>query len=192
MKFRSAIRNAGRFFGVLMLAAVTTRGDAGSEFAAANQLYEQGRFPEAAHAYEQLIEHGTDTAGIHYNLANSRYKAGHLGAALGHWRLAQSASPRQPEIESNLRFAQANAPALRPSALQPWESWVRHLTLNEWTALALGSLWLWTAIRMLSTLRPTFATGLRGYTLVVAIAAVLSLVGLGISVWCPLSGHSPW
>ncbi len=183
MIFRSAIRNGGGLFLVLLFAIIATRGDAGADFAAANQFYEQGRFTEAARAYERLIELGTDTTGVHYNLANTRYKAGQLGAALGHWRLAQSASPRQPEIESNLQFAQANAPTLRRSALQSWESWVRHLTLNEWTVLALASVWLWTALLMGTTLRPTFATGLRGYTLVAAIAALLSLLGLGISAW---------
>ncbi len=183
MMFRCAIRNGGMLFLVLLFTVISTRGDAGAEFTAANQLYEQGRFTEAARAYERLMEHGTDTTGIHYNLANTRYKAGQLGAALGHWRLAQSVSPRQPEIISNLQFAQANAPTLRRSALQSWESWVRHLTLNEWTVLALGSVWLWTALLLLTTLRPSFATSLRGYTPVAAIVALISLLGLGISAW---------
>lgn len=181
MMFQSTLWNGGRFLLLLAFVIVCARADVGAEFNAANLLYEQGRFTEAASAYEKLIERGTDTTGLHYNLANARYKAGQPGAALAHWRLAQSASPRQPEIESNLQFARANVPALRRSALEPWEGWVRRLTLNEWTALALVSVWLWTALRMLITLRPQFATGLRGYTLVAAIVAFLSLLGLGSS-----------
>lgn len=179
MMYQSTLWNGGRFLLLLAFVTLCARADVGAEFAAANLLYEQGRFMEAASAYEKLIERGTDTTGLHYNLANARYKAGQPGAALGHWRLAQSASPRQPELLSNLQFARANVPALRRSALEPWEVWVRHLTLNEWTALALVSVWLWTAILMLITLRPEFATGLRGYTQVAAIVAFLSLLGLG-------------
>ncbi|MSU36300.1 MAG: hypothetical protein EXS36_14630 [Pedosphaera sp.] len=183
MMFRSILWNGGRFLLLLAFASVCARADVGAEFAAANQLYEQGRFSEAASAYEKLIERGTDTTGLHYNLANARYKAGQPGAALAHWRLAESANPRQPDLALNLQFARANVPALRRSALEPWEGWVRHLTLNEWTALSLISVWLWTAILVVIRLRPVFAAGLRGYTLVAAMVTLLSLLGLGSSAW---------
>src|SRR5438132_12459707 len=47
-----------------------------AEFEQANKLYEQGKFKEAAAAYQSLIDRGAESPTIYYNLGNAWYKAG--------------------------------------------------------------------------------------------------------------------
>ena len=48
-------------------------------FDAANKLYEQGKFMEAAAGYQRLLESGRRSVVLYFNLGNARFKAGQVG-----------------------------------------------------------------------------------------------------------------
>lgn len=114
--------------------------------ARANQLYENGRFAEAAQTYEQVAAQGVTDAALFYNLGNAYYKLGDSGRAILNYERAALLAPRDADVYANLAMARAQvvdkyetnggSALLRLAALgQAW------LTLNE-TAVITLLLWL--------------------------------------------------
>lgn len=144
-------------------------------FEAANKLYEEGRFSEAATAYEAILAADGISAALYFNLGNAHFKAGQLGRAIAAYQKARRLDPRDPDITANLQFArnQRQGPSISASAFQRW---LGKLSLSEWASLASIAFWAWLLLLTLTQLRPALKKSLRG-TLVVAGA---STVGLGI------------
>lgn len=144
-------------------------------FEAANKLYEEGRFADAATAYETLLNSGGVSAAVYFNLGNAYFKAGQLGRAITAYRNARSLSPRDPDITANLQFArnQRQGPSI---AISTFQRWLGKFSLNEWTALATVAFWAWMLLQASTELRPAFKRPLRGTLLVLGA----STVGLGI------------
>jgi tetratricopeptide (TPR) repeat protein len=76
-------------------------------FAQANQLYEQGRYAEAAARYEEIVAGGIADGRVYYNLGNAYFKAGQIGKAILNYERARRLLPRDDDIRANLSFAQA-------------------------------------------------------------------------------------
>jgi hypothetical protein len=129
----------------LLLAGPATT--AGETMVTANQLYDMGRYEQAAQAYQQLADKGHTDSALYYNLGNAYYKQGDIGRAILNYRRAQGLDPRDPDIEANLVMAreqavdqfevanQAGTMRLVGQALRSW------LALNEVAMAALG-LWI--------------------------------------------------
>jgi tetratricopeptide (TPR) repeat protein len=145
-------------------------------FEAANKLYEEGKFSEAATAYAKLLQAGQTSAALYFNLGNAFFKSGQIGRAIAAYRLAGQMTPRDPDVRANLQFArnQTQGPTLSPNR---WQRWLGRLTLNEWTVLAACAVWLWLLLLALLHWRPTLRSVLKGYVVASAIAA-LSLCAL--------------
>ncbi len=113
-----------------------------SSFESANKLYYENKFPEAAAAYEKLIQAGSVSPALYFNLGNAWFKAGQIGRSLAAYRQAEQLAPRDPDIRANLQFArnQTQGPTFSPNR---WHLSLAKLTLNEWTMLASGAVWLW-------------------------------------------------
>ena len=78
---------------------------ADARFDTANKLYAQSKFKEAATAYNQLIEEGSISPALYFNLGNAFFKSGQIGRAIGAYRQAEEMSPRDPDVRANLQFA---------------------------------------------------------------------------------------
>jgi tetratricopeptide (TPR) repeat protein len=141
-------------------------------FESANKLYEEGKFAEAAAAYEKLAQSGQTSAALYFNLGNALFKSGRIGRAIAAYRQAGQITPRDPDVRANLQFArnQIEGPTLSPSR---WQRWLGRLTLNEWTLLATGAAWLWLLLLAVLQWLPGLRPALRGYVLTLAIAAGL-------------------
>jgi len=141
-------------------------------FDAANRLYEEGKFAEAVSAYERLAQSGQVSAALCFNLGNAYFKSGQLGRAIAAYRAAQQITPRDPDLRANLQFArnQTLSPTLLPSR---WQRWLSRLTLNEWTLLAAGAVWLWLLLLAILQWRPTLRPVLRAYAFSLAVLAAL-------------------
>jgi len=141
-----------------------------SDFETANKLYEQGKFAEAAPAYQKLIQSGQISAALYFNLGNAFFKSGQIGRAIAAYRQAERLTPRDPDIRANLQFArnQTQGPTLAPSR---WQLWLGKLTANEWAAFAAAAIWLCFLLLAAMQWRPVLRDALRGYSLVFAIAA---------------------
>jgi hypothetical protein len=159
----------------LALAAVLSgrAADVGSDFDAANKFYEQGKFSEAAAAYEKLLRAGAPAEVVHFNLGNAWFKAGQLGRAIAEWRLAERSSPRDPNVRFNLQFARKRVTGSDAPAGPLWQRALRSLTLNEWTMLASVSLWIWFLLLALREFKPALRKVLSGYTATAGLGALL-------------------
>ena len=141
-------------------------------FDSANKLYEEGKYAEAASAYETLVRSGQTSAALYFNLGNAFFKSGQIGRAIAAYRQAEQLAPRDPDLRANLQFArnQTPSPTLLPTR---WQRWLGRLTLNEWTLLAAGSVWLWLLLLAVVQWRPALRPTLRASVLSLAILAVL-------------------
>lgn len=121
---------------------------AGEAFDGAARLYEQGKFREAAAAYEKLASQGAGTVSVLFNQGNAWFKAGEKGRAIACYRQAQKLAPRDPEISANLdtiRGKVGSSGAPRPGAV---DRFLALLTPNEWAAVALIGVWVWFGLMM--------------------------------------------
>lgn len=128
-------------------------GEISTNFDSANRLYEQGKFTESAAAYEKMIQSGTVSSAVYFNLGNAYFKSGQLGRAIAAIREAENLTPRDPDVRANLQFVRARvqAPTGSPAS---WQQWLTTLTLNEWAILAAVVLWIWVALWVLIQFRP--------------------------------------
>ena len=122
-------------------------GDA-EAMAASNELYDSGRFVEAARVYQQLVDQGHRNGALYYNLGNAYYKQGDVGRAILNYRRAKREAPRDADVRANLELARGETIDLidrdertaLPRFLVAIQS---RLTLNE---LATASLVLWALV----------------------------------------------
>lgn len=123
-------------------------------FAEANRLYEQGKFAEAALAYDALHASGVTSPALWFNLGNAWFKSGQTGRAIAAYREAARLAPRDPDVQANLKFARESAGTR--SAEPAW--WRRRpaLSLDEWAWLTTGALWLWLGLLTVGLWRPAW------------------------------------
>ncbi len=130
-----------------------------AEFLTANKLYAEGKFADAASAYETILKTGAQSPALLFNAGNAEFKAGHLGKAIAAYRQAELLAPRDAELRANLAFVrnQVQGATLRESR---WQSWVGSLTLNEGTILTAVFLWAMFALLVIRQLRPALVAKL--------------------------------
>ena len=169
---------------LVLLAAFVCSGnlfaaDLATDFSAANKLYAEGKFSDAANTYEKILQTGAQSPALLFNDANAEFKSGHPGKAIAAYRRAALLSPRDAEIRANLAFvrSQVQGATLRESR---WQNWLGQLTLNEWTLLAAGEFWLTFALLAAKQLRPAFGAKLKNATSILATLAILFGVALGL------------
>jgi tetratricopeptide (TPR) repeat protein len=150
--------------------------DVTTAFQQANQLYDQGRFREAAEAYQRLIDGGHVAASLYYNLGNAWFKAGQLGRAVAAYRLAAELTPRDPDLQANLQFVRRLASGGSPPRTAFRRRLLATLTLDEWSWLAAGSGWLWFLLLAAGQWRVKLRKGLRRYTRIAGASFTLLLL----------------
>ena len=82
-------------------------------FDAANQLYVEGRFADAAAAYEGMLQTGNISEAILFNRGNALFREGKTGLAIASYREAQVLAPRDRDLRANLQFARTRPAAAR-------------------------------------------------------------------------------
>jgi tetratricopeptide (TPR) repeat protein len=153
----------------------------GAAFDSANKLYEQGKFAEAASAYEKMAQTRQASAAVYYNLGNAFFKAGQIGRAIAAYNAAEKITPRDPDLRANLQFARNQVQG--PTHTQPaWQRWLTKISLNEWAVLAAALLWIWFLLLILLQWRPSLKPSLRLYVAVLGIA-VLVVCACVVIVW---------
>ena len=159
------------------------RAELDSLFVGAREAYDAGRLDDAVARYEEILRRGYRLPEVDYNLANALFRRGDVGRAALHYRRAQYAAPRDPDIRGNLEFAwrTAGAPApQRPLWMRPFARMRR----SECAALAVGG--YWTAAVLLGALmaarrgRPALQRAA-----VAALAAMAFGLG-GLAAWSSL------
>lgn len=155
------------------LASAATNTAPGQGFDAANNLYYQGRFAEAAEAYRNLAASGGGTANVWFNLGNAHYKAEQIGRAIAAYRMAERLDPRDSALRANLQFVRGKVYSDDRAHVPWWKNVVRLATLNEWTILTTALFWA-----AFSVLACAEAAG-RRYTKTAAMFLVLAMLSGG-------------
>lgn len=94
-----------KLFILLSLLLVITGGwcqSAEERAQAAFQQLDAQRYPQAISAYEQLLQEGYSSAGLHYNLGLAYYRTEKLGPAILQMEKAQKLAPYDKEVRKNL------------------------------------------------------------------------------------------
>ena len=162
--------------------------DAHPQFEEANRLYEEGKYAQAAVIYEALAAARQASPALCFNLGNALFKSGQPGRAIVWYRRAETLAPRDPDIQANLQFVRKTINA--NSVVTGWSRWLPKLSLNEWTALSVGTFWLWFALLILREFKPDLAPGLRGYIATVGVGTCGLALCLGLVLF-NLSQHMP-
>lgn len=82
-------------------------GDTGEEFfIQGNQAYRDGRYSEAAQAYERLVASGHASGHLFYNLGNAYFRMDRIGRAILNYERARLLIPRDADLSFNLSRAQ--------------------------------------------------------------------------------------
>jgi tetratricopeptide (TPR) repeat protein len=142
------------------------------QFNAGNKLFVQNKFADAAAAYEKLIQTGSFSPALYFNLGNAYFKSGQIGRAITAYRRAEELAPRDPDMRANLRFArnQVQGPTIRPGLI---ERSLATLSLNEWAWLSAGAFWLTLGLFAAKQLKPQLAGALKTWTALSVAATVL-------------------
>jgi tetratricopeptide (TPR) repeat protein len=158
-----ALLSAGSLFAV----------DVASDFSAANKLYAEGKFSDAATGYEKIIQTGAQSPALLFNAGNAEFKAGHLGKAIAAYRQATQLAPRDAELRANLAFVRNQVPGatLREGR---WQNWAGTLTLNEGALLTVVFFWALFALLALRQLQPALAPKLRAATRLAVVLTIFS------------------
>ena len=114
------------------------------DFKSASVLYDGGKYPAAAAAFEKITP---KTAAVYFNLGNAHFRLEQLGRAVLDFERARQLAPTDPDILANLRFAEerlgvadVNSPA-KPLA-RFWESLTGSRTIGQWARYEVGGIWL--------------------------------------------------
>jgi tetratricopeptide (TPR) repeat protein len=156
--------------------------DIPAEFNAANKLYAEGKFADAAATYEKILQSQAVSPALYFNYGNAEFKSGNFGRAIAAYRQAAQLTPRDAEVRANLEFArnQVQGPTLREGRWSRTAGWLSLLTLNEWTELAAVALWLMFALLVAMQIRPALKTALRGFLPGAVAVTLLSCACLGV------------
>lgn len=173
MKLWLSMLLAAAFAGKILAA------DVSADFAAANKFYAEGKFSDAATAYENILKTGAQSPSLLFNAGNAEFKAGHLGKAISSYRQAELLSPRDAELRANLAFVrnQVQGATLRESR---WQNWVSSLTLNEGTLLTTVFFWLMFALLAMKQFRPALAPKLQSATRLAVALTIFSVAVLAL------------
>ena len=131
-----------------------------ARFDAANKLYAQSKFADAAAAYDKLIEAGAIAPALYFNLGNACFKSGQFGRAIAAYRQAEEMSPRDPDVRANLQFArnQVQGPKLRAGWLQRR---LGTLSVTEWVSLSTVAVWVTLGLLIACLVKPALTSVLR-------------------------------
>jgi tetratricopeptide (TPR) repeat protein len=153
--------------------------DVTADFSTANRLYAEGKFSDAASAYENILQTGAQSPALLFNYANAEFKAGNLGKAIAAYRRAELLAPRDSEIRANLGFVrnQVQGATIRESR---WQSWFGVLTLNEGALLTAALFWVTLALLVARQLRPALVPKLKSATRLFSTLTIFSASVLGV------------
>jgi tetratricopeptide (TPR) repeat protein len=90
---------------VLITASVVFAQSPEQVFEQANQLYQQGKFTEAAAAFETIVRNGYANGELYYNLGNAYYKIGNIARAILNYERALKLVPNDDDLRHNLQLA---------------------------------------------------------------------------------------
>ena len=81
--------------------------DPGVEFSKGNELYQKGKYEDAAKIFEAILLSGNESEEVYYNLGNAYYKQNKLPQAILNYERALRLAPGNDDIRFNIRVTNA-------------------------------------------------------------------------------------
>lgn len=160
------------------VASLTTvsAGEAIERLRKAESSYNAGDYAGAIQLYEGVLSEGYSSSSVLFNLGNAWFRQGDIGRAVLSYRRAWHVSPRDAEVNANLRFAlqQAGVPSNEPGVA---ETVAIQLNRTEWTRIAIVAYWTAAGLLALSWFVSRGKLPLRRAAVVTAGVAVVALAG---------------
>ncbi len=153
------------FMGLLVFFGFSPSGFAGPSFQEANALYQDGKYSEAAKAYEAILK-VTPSPEVYYNLANAYFKDKKIGLAILNYERARNLTPRDRDILANLsymnRLLEYKVADKRNWYLRTASALLEYVTSEECRLIALSAYFIFISgflLAILSRKKPLFGTG---------------------------------
>lgn len=73
-------------------------------FYSANKLYEQAKYEQAVGEYKKIIERGSQSGPLYYNIGNCYFKLGSMGKTILYYEKAIRLIPNDPELRFNYNY----------------------------------------------------------------------------------------
>lgn len=111
---------------------------------AADSLYRQEKYEEAAKMYESILSKQGEAADIYYNLGNCYYKTDNIPYAIVNYERALLLDPSDDDIRTNLEFARSKTtdkvtPVSEMFFITWWKNITNSMSYTSWTILAIIS-----------------------------------------------------
>lgn len=153
-------------------------------FREATDLYNSGKYQEAADKYEAILKNGEHSAALYYNLGNAHYKLSHVGPSIYYYEKALQLSPDDADIKNNLAFAQnMTVDAIVPVTKTGWQKFKENslgkFSFDGWAVLSIVCICLFVVFVIayflinISWLKRAFFT-----------FAFIMLLGMGMAWYC--------
>ncbi|KJJ85737.1 Tetratricopeptide TPR_2 repeat-containing protein [Candidatus Omnitrophus magneticus] len=93
-------------------------------FISGNSFYEKGEYNKAINEYEKILDMGSKSGILYYNLANAYYRSGNTGKAIINYIRAKRLSPRDSDILANYRHVSStfSGMKLRTEGIWKWKN----------------------------------------------------------------------
>ena len=143
----------------------------------AAESYDRGDYSSALEKYGRILERGFSSSELYYNLGNSYFKSGKLGASIWAYRRALKLDPDMEQARSNLNYARAfNADKIEGREhgfiLDIWDFLTGFFTSNGYLIAFAAAWWITGLIAAFMILKPG-TTSLAYYLLIVSVIVAI-------------------
>lgn len=182
---------------ILLLTALAVQVSANSDtlvlsdslFQKANELYENGSYEAALDTYGLILDSGSESSQLYYNMGNAAFRSNNIGHAILYYEKALKLEPSHEDASHNLKYvSQYRVDAFDPVPEFFFRSWMKglvgSLSENTWSLLAI----LLFSLALASIIFYLFAKSLgvkkAGFTL-----AVIGLLLFGLTLSFAVKHH---
>lgn len=163
-------------------------------FERGNEAYMDGRFAEAAEAYDTLLRFKIRDPRVEFNLGNAYFRLGHLGLAILHFERARRLDPVDGDVLGNLAYARSFCyDKVEPPEMPVVLTWLIRLQEgigpDRQAIAAVVLLWLGCAVVAWGLARPGRWSAAFGWSSAAIALALALVVGSWWMTWNRLDGR---
>ena len=163
----------------------TAYGADSSLFATANAKYQAGDFKGAAQLYRNILDAKGATAAVYYNLGNTMLRLGNKGQALVYYKRALAITPRDGDVQWNLRVLKGALPdRLEEASFNFMRFWISKaldfFTVDEIALILLGCVGSLFLLSVLLCLSPAARSWAGSFQVLFIIGLIASAVLLNL------------
>jgi len=109
-------------------------------FEEGKEHYRNGKYQQAIDSWNKIIENGQTSPELYFNLGNAQYKLNQIGPSIYYYEKALQLSPNDPDIKTNLAFAEnARIDLIEPLPQSVFTKWYHNVadtfTFDGWAVL---------------------------------------------------------